>query len=113
MAREHIKIAIPVAVMDQANRIGAVIDPDTGGAETFMANASADGTSPATHCLCGVSVTEGTAQLIRSLDADQWHGALSQMATDRGRTAPSLADCQQVVAAIEVDTVSVMVLMEE
>jgi hypothetical protein len=45
-------LVIPVEVVEQANRVAAIFDPDTGGEYTFGGCLlSPDGAAPATHCM--------------------------------------------------------------
>ena len=107
-------IALPADQIEAGNRIGYIIDPDTGGDKTYTLNASATGSSPKTHALTNVPLTPDTAQLIDTKNPSLWHAALTQAATERGRPLPSLQDCIDVCAAIDIDDeVSVSIVADE
>ena len=92
---EHGVIIVEAAHQATANALSYVLDPDTGGAETFSMGCSPTGAEPATHYLCSVPVTPQTAALLDSPDAGPMHSALEQLAALRGRRlAVTLADTQ-------------------
>ena len=106
-------LAIPADSAATCNTISHVIDPDVGGAETFKPNASANGLSPATHCLVHVQLTPETRALLLTKNGNQWLDALNVYAAERGRTAPSLQACQHMVSVIEIDDeVSVQYILD-
>lgn len=92
---------VPISLVDAgvAQRLGRCFDPDIGGAASFDSmRAGPDGT--ATHAVCDVLITEGTASMYPQLQA-AGPGALWQFCqqdhADRwpGIEPPSLNDCTQ------------------
>lgn len=80
---EHRVIIIPATMQERANAVGHILDPDTGGARSFIVGLSASG--PATHYVCSTLYTEPTAALLDNPDATQMHAALQQLAIARNR----------------------------
>ena len=88
-------LIVPAAKQATANAISHVLDPDTGGAETFRMGYSADGIEPVTHYVASVPLTEQTAALLDNPDAGPMFAGLQQLSAARGRTlAVTLAETQ-------------------
>jgi hypothetical protein len=86
-------LVIPVQVVEQANRVAAIFDPDTGGEHTFGGCLlSPDGTAPATHSMASTIIKPEYMAILS--DSEQAFAALNQLAAAYGRNAPIEADVQ-------------------
>jgi len=85
------QIAIPERLVEEANTLAWILDPDIGGDETFTGEAthSQDGTEPATHVVTTVPLRKNTYDLLKSGGPLEIADALQGMAKERGREMPS------------------------
>ena len=82
---EHRIITVPVHLQTDANAVAYVLDPQQGGALTFIVGISAAGQWQITHYVCSTLYTPQTVALLDDPDATGMHAALQAMAADRGR----------------------------
>ncbi len=88
-------IVIDAADAAAAAGVGAVFDPDTGGALTFRVGCSATGTAPATHYVASSAIQTDYVDALLDPDVSALYAGLQQLAAARGRTLPlTLADAQ-------------------
>ncbi|WP_272974788.1 hypothetical protein [Alcanivorax jadensis] len=86
-------LVIPLQVVEQANRVATVFDPDTGGEHTFGGCLlSPDGAAPATHSMASTIMKPEYMAILS--DPEQAFAALAQLAQEYGRAAPIEADVQ-------------------
>lgn len=79
MWTERLPIALPVALIDAANQLGAIIDPDTGGANTFsLESVRGD------YVYAEVPFTEQMRAVVMSRNPEWWQAAISQRAAMKG-----------------------------
>lgn len=93
-------LIIPAAIADAANRLSAIIDPDTGGANTFAIGFSADGAEPITHYGTQSMMAPQYVELLQLGDSAYVQGALEMLATEYGRDMPTTEDCVAFTAAV-------------
>ena len=93
-------LIIPADILDAANRLSAIIDPDTGGATTFTIGFSADGSEPATHYGTQSMVAPQYVQLLQLGDPAYVQAALEALATEYGRDMPTTEDCAAFTAGV-------------
>ena len=93
-------LIIPADILDASNRLSAIIDPDTGGAETFTIGFSADGSEPASHYGTQSMVAPQYVQLLQLGDPAYVQAALEALATEYGRDMPTTEDCGAFTAAV-------------
>lgn len=100
--REYVrtKLTVPVEIVDAANRVAAVFDPDTGGGDTFgTVELSPTGEAPATHYMANTLVKPQYLPVLSSYE--QALAALTHLADVYGRERPAPADvsafCDSVI----------------
>lgn len=74
---------VPGGLRDLGNRIAAVFDPDTGGAETFSVPCSQDGQEPATHYATSVPIQSEHVSLLAN--PEMFYAAMVYLGQQRGR----------------------------
>jgi hypothetical protein len=85
------KLTVPVEIVDTANRVAAVFDPDTGGADTFgTVELSPNGEAPATHYMANTLVKKQYLPVLSSYE--QALASLTHLADVYGRDQPDPAD---------------------
>lgn len=107
-------IVLPVDLQAAGNRLGALFDPDSGGAETFGACLlSPTGAAPATHVCASTAIEVGYLPALA--DAALMQQSLTALATARGRPVPQQADCDAFVGGavvrVEADPLAVIAEM--
>jgi len=100
------QIAIPFSKKEDANTLTHVLDPDVGGAQTFMGEAthSQDGSAPATHVVVQTQLQEGTHDLLTTAGPMEIMDHLQTLAEERGREVPdwSASKIENVIGAVEI-----------
>ena len=76
---ERIPIAFPESLIDQANQLAAIIDPDTGGYLTFDPTQNRSG-----YCYTSIPFKAEFEPLVRRRDPDEWQYAVAQLASEKG-----------------------------
>lgn len=98
-------LLIPFAMQVTANAVGHVLDPDTGGGQSWRVGVSDNGQAPATHYVASYPFSPDVAALIEAADAAPLHAALLLLAAERAREFPlSLLDLQALRDAMQIHT---------
>lgn len=79
MWTERLPLAFPIALIDEANQLGAIIDPDTGGANTFSPESIAGG-----YVIAHVPFTDQMRGVVERRNAAEWQNAIAQRAANKG-----------------------------
>lgn len=88
-------IIVEAAHQATANALAHVLDPDTGGADTFRIPYPLGTEGEPTHYVCSAPFSPEAAALLDNPDAGPLYAALEQMAVDRGRElTPTLSEAQ-------------------
>lgn len=105
MWTERLAIAFPIALIDAANALGAIIDPDSGGANTFSPDQTIGD-----YVVAYVPFTESMRGVVERRIAAEWQAAIAQRAAEKD-TAPLPVEtiktlraallCDDEVAALE------------
>ena len=83
----RVQLVVPVEIVDAANRVASIFDPDTGGANTFgTVELSPTGEAPATHYMANTLIKAEYLPLLTSYE--QALAALTQLADVYGRERP-------------------------
>lgn len=76
---ERLPIALPLLLVDAANQLGAIIDPDSGGANTFsLDNTIGD------YVVAYVPFTDAMRGVVERRIAEEWQAAIAQRAEIKG-----------------------------
>ena len=76
---ERIPVCFPESLIDQANALAAIIDPDTGGYLTFDPAQNRGG-----YCYASIPFKAEFEPLVRRRDPDEWQYAIAQLASEKG-----------------------------
>ena len=76
---ERLPVAFPESLIDQANALAAIIDPDTGGYLTFDPTQNRSG-----YCYASIPFKVEFEPLVRRRDPDEWQYAVAQLASEKG-----------------------------
>ncbi len=95
MWTERLPLALPVTLIDAANQLGAIIDPDTGGANTFSLE-SVRGE----YIYAEVPFTETMRAVVMNRDSAQWQAAIAQRAAMKGMELLSVETIEALRAAL-------------
>ena len=76
---ERIPVAFPEHLIDQANQLAAIIDPDTGGYLTFNPEQNRGG-----YCYASIPFKAEFEPLVMRRDPDEWQYAVAQLASEKG-----------------------------
>jgi len=79
MWTERLAIAFPVALIDAANQLGAIIDPDTGGDKTFSPDSEQSG-----YVIAHVPFTDQMRGVVERRIAAEWQAAIAGRAAEKG-----------------------------
>lgn len=79
MWTERLPLALPASLIDAANQLGAIIDPDTGGSLTF----SIDNTK-GDYVYAEVPFTVQMRAVVMGRDSAQWQAAIAGRAAEKG-----------------------------
>lgn len=80
-------LIIPAGVLKNGSDIFAILDPDSGGANTFSVALSADGSAPATYYGCRTPLEEATFNALTTMTTTEFKAYVDQVQVTRGRTA--------------------------
>ena len=82
-----INIILPLSILDEANHFASIIDPDTGGDQTFgNLKFSADGSEPATH----TGATGRIKQIVIDWLNELYQGIIPDVFSEIGATQEQL-----------------------
>lgn len=79
-------LLIPAGVLQNSADVFNILDPDSGGAQTFSRAFSASGTAPATHYGARTMLEEGTVNALQNMTVQQFKTYVDQVSALRGRT---------------------------
>ena len=79
MWTERLPIALPAALIDAANSLGAIIDPDSGGSQTFSPDQTIGD-----YIIASVPFTEQMRAVVMGRDSAQWQAAIAGRAAEKG-----------------------------
>jgi hypothetical protein len=98
---ENKQIAVPKSHKEEANAVAAVIDPDIGGEETFLGEAthSADGMPPATHIVAHTQLRPDTYGLLAEGTPEQ----IADEVQAEGDTGLDRSTLETVAEAMEIE----------
>lgn len=90
---------MPVAAVAAANRIAHVLNVDLGGEHTFeVCRVSPNAQEPATHVCSSSHLCEEVIPLLT--DSAALYARVVQLAAERERECPTLADCELAVNSV-------------
>lgn len=76
---ERIPVCFPESMIDQANQLAAIIDPDTGGYLTFNPEQNRGG-----YCYASIPFKVEFEPLVRRRNQEEWQFAIAQLASEKG-----------------------------
>ena len=79
MWTERLAIALPLTLIDEANTLGAIIDPDSGGSLTFSPEQTIGD-----YVVAHVPFTETMRGVVERRIAVEWQAAIAQRAEQKG-----------------------------
>ncbi len=79
MWTERLPIALPLTLIDAANALGAIIDPDSGGSLTFIPEQTVG-----EYVVAYVPFTEQMRAVVMGRDSAQWQAAIAGRAAEKG-----------------------------
>jgi hypothetical protein len=79
MWTERLSIAFPIALLETANRLAQIIDPDSGGALTFTAESEKNG-----YVIAAIPFTVETRAIVEGKDLATWQAVMAQGAVAKG-----------------------------
>lgn len=80
MWTERIPCAYPVALINEANALGAIIDPDSGGSLTFSLDCV-----KGDYVYAEIPFKEHFLPIVQGRDAATWQAAIAQLASEKGK----------------------------
>lgn len=96
-------LAIPSGVKQNGADCWAVLDPDSGGANTFSVPLSANGQLPATHWACRTILEQETYDALTTMTTTQFKDYVNALAGTRGRGQVSGASFKNSLLMAEGD----------
>jgi hypothetical protein len=79
MWTDRLALALPLTLIAEANAIGAIIDPDSGGSLTFSSDQTVGD-----YVVAYVPFTEQMRGVVTRRVSAEWQAAIAQRATDKG-----------------------------
>ncbi len=79
MWTERLPLALPLTLIAEANALGAIIDPDSGGSLTFSPEQTVG-----EYVVAYVPFTEQMRAVVMGRDSAQWQAAIAGRATEKG-----------------------------
>ena len=76
---DRLPVAFPDELIDQANQLAAIIDPDTGGYLTFNPEQNRGG-----YCYASIPFKVEFEPLVRRRNQEEWQFAIAQLASEKG-----------------------------
>ena len=79
MWTDRLAIALPITLIAEANQLGAIIDPDSGGSLTFSPESTIGD-----YVVANVPFTEQMRSIVIGRDSAQWQAAIAGRAAEKG-----------------------------
>lgn len=95
MWTERLALAFPIAMMDAANQLASIIDPDTGGDKTFSLDQTIGD-----YVVSYVPFTETMRGVVERRLSAEWQAAIAQRAEQRGMEPLSPETIEAIRAAL-------------
>jgi hypothetical protein len=80
---------VPNGVKQNSSEVFYILDPDTGGAETFSVPLSADGLAPATYWGTRTPLEWPTYDALKNMTTTEFMDYVNSLAAERGRAPPN------------------------
>ena len=87
--RGPVNMIIQESVKLQSGDIFGVLDPDTGGINTFSVALSPSGNANATHYACRTYLEDRTYNALKTMNVTEFKAYCDLIAAERGRVAPN------------------------
>lgn len=86
---DRIPVAWPESMLAEANRLAAIIDPDTGGAQTFQPDQTRGG-----YVYAEIPLMTHFEPIVRERDPATWQAVIAALADEKGveRLAPEVIE---------------------
>lgn len=91
----RLPIAFPAALIDAANRLAQIIDPDSGGQFTFSLDYQRGG-----YVFTDTPVKANFLPIIQARDPATWQAVIPALAAEKGLEAPTPEVIEQLRAAL-------------
>ncbi len=85
MWTERLALALPLTLIDEANALGAIIDPDSGGSLTFSTEQTVGD-----YVVAYIPFTEQMRAIVIGRDSSQWQAAIAGRAAEKGMEPMSI-----------------------
>jgi len=95
MWTERLALALPLTLIDEANTLGAIIDPDSGGSLTFSTEQTVGD-----YVVANVPFTEQMRSIVIGRDSAQWQAAIAGRAAEKGMEPLSPETIEALRAAL-------------
>lgn len=95
MWTERLAIALPLTLIAEANTLGAIIDPDSGGSLTFSPEQNIGD-----YVVAYVPFTEQMRGVVERRNAAEWQAAIAQRAAEFGREPLPVETIEALRAAL-------------
>lgn len=95
MWTERLALALPLTLIDAANALGAIIDPDSGGSLTFSTEQTVGD-----YVVANVPFTEQMRSIVIGRDSAQWQAAIAGRAAEKGMEPLSVETIELLRAAL-------------
>ena len=104
---DRIPCAWPESMLADANRLAAIIDPDTGGALTFSADQTRGG-----YVYAEIPLMSHFEPVVRERDPDTWQFVIGQLADEKGveRLDPATVETLRAAMLFGADECAVLAL---
>ena len=102
---DRIPTAFPESMLADANRLAAVIDPDTGGALTFSADQTRGG-----YVYAEIPLMSHFEPVVRERDPDTWQAVIGALADEKGveRLDPEVVETLRAAMLFGADECAVL-----
>ena len=80
-----LNLLIPTGVLKNGSDVFTILDPDSGGANTFSVALSADGSAPATYYAARTYLEQDTFDALQNMTVTEFKTFVDAKATERGR----------------------------
>ena len=95
MWTERLALALPLTLIDAANALGAIIDPDSGGSLTFSHEQTVG-----EYVVAHVPFTEQMRAIVIGRDSTQWQAAIAGRADEKGMELLPVETIEALSAAL-------------
>ena len=111
---ERRTLIVPAGFLENANIVGNVLDPDTGGIETFSAGAGEYQSGPISHYVSSVPLKPEYAALLDNEDPSLLYYAVASLSVERDREFNlTEQECSNLRAAMIVRAEGVQTVLSE